>query len=830
GYWYENQTGEGDFQSHLFANESTTNQTIYADLDRDGDPDLVTSDGVWFENNGSAEFTARALPPMDDQSVLRIQASDVGIDGNVDLLFFGQNNVTLLRNTDGTGNFAVEVSLATPGLIDAGDIDADNDLDLLASHTDGVFHVDWNVDGEFERAVVLEDREAHFEANEVRTYSYSTLALALIDGDQFLDLTFEEFRFISSVEFLWLDEYHWKDLLTESAPTRMAYGCGALMDGYTGEFHLSDWDHDGDMDVWCSGDGVFDATLSTTRNSPPDAFELANSVSLEYGTNLEHFSDAGDINGDGLADYVSDELTDAHVPYWINGVSGKPYEPALAPIFASDPIRFGVEESHRDVAVRNMDADVNLEVLVVSDIGVEIWEIDSNNPNNITLAQELNVLTSQAIDLGDVDADGDLDLAIATRVGNQIWLNDGLGHFANSDQRLGNSNTSDLALGDLDADGDLDLFFANFDSQPNQVWFNNGSGLFSNSGYSLGDSSSTSVALGDIDNDGDLDAVVGNIGTANLVWVNKRNRFTADETFNFPPITNDVVLGDFVKNGRLDIAYINSNQSGTAADMINSQPLSRIGAGMGGAAGDINQDGLLDLIVANGQQQANFVWINPGSRDSDWANTRDVLGLDSSNAVALGDVDLDGDLDVVFANDGRNSIFLNQLNHVDPPVDDHGNTAETATLLATPSPGSFETASGEIDFVNDTDVFSVVLNAGIAYDVMITSGNVHFELAGVQTDRIRLAPTVDETVFLHVVGQPQAYTFDIHHGIAFDIPGDANRDGVFDSADFVQVFQAGQFEDDVRGNSIWETGDWNDDGDFDSADLVYAFTFGAYQK
>jgi hypothetical protein len=58
--------------------------------------------------------------------------------------------------------------------------------------------------------------------------------------------------------------------------------------------------------------------------------------------------------------------------------------------------------------------------------------------------------------------------------------------------------------------------------------------------------------------------------------------------------------------------------------------------------------------------------------------------------------------------------------------------------------------------------------------------------------------------------------------------GDSNLDGWFDSADFVSVFQAGQYEDAVDGNGTWETGDWNGDGEFDSSDLVFVFQWGGY--
>ena len=59
--------------------------------------------------------------------------------------------------------------------------------------------------------------------------------------------------------------------------------------------------------------------------------------------------------------------------------------------------------------------------------------------------------------------------------------------------------------------------------------------------------------------------------------------------------------------------------------------------------------------------------------------------------------------------------------------------------------------------------------------------------------------------------------------------GDANLDGEFNSTDFVTVFIAGEYEDGVDGNSVWETGDWDGDGDFNTTDFVLAFQSGGYE-
>ena len=66
--------------------------------------------------------------------------------------------------------------------------------------------------------------------------------------------------------------------------------------------------------------------------------------------------------------------------------------------------------------------------------------------------------------------------------------------------------------------------------------------------------------------------------------------------------------------------------------------------------------------------------------------------------------------------------------------------------------------------------------------------------------------------------------------LARTYPGDTNLDGQFNSADIIQAFQFGGYEDRVPLNTNWSGGDWNGDGDFNSADFVIAFQSGGYEQ
>ena len=131
---------------------------------------------------------------------------------------------------------------------------------------------------------------------------------------------------------------------------------------------------------------------------------------------------------------------------------------------------------------------------------------------------------SSAVDLGDVDGDGDLDALIgnnnANGPGNQnrLYLNDGSGVFADATASLPAdlNETLAVALGDVDGDGDLDALIGNGrihgPGEQNRLYLNDGTGVFADATASLpADLEDTrAVALGDVDGDGDLDALIGN--------------------------------------------------------------------------------------------------------------------------------------------------------------------------------------------------------------------------------------------------------------------------------------------------------------------------------
>ena len=281
---------------------------------------------------------------------------------------------------------------------------------------------------------------------------------------------------------------------------------------------------------------------------------------------------------------------------------------------------------------------------------------------------------SAGVAWSDVDDDGDLDLFVANW-GNQpnaLYRNEGDGSFTRLDGEPFASDSgfsSGPAFGDIDNDGYPDLFVSNQQNQNNFLYRNRGDGSFERVVHGdivndFGDS--YSAAWADYDGDGWLDLVVANhSGQPNFLYRN-----TGDGTFTAirdGAIVRDagssfgVSWGDmdgdgdpdlFVanKNGESNALYRN-NGDGTFTAIREGPVVADGGDSNGGSWGDFDNDGDLDLFVANGPfffaGARDFLYRNAG--DGTFARVEnDPVVTDSAKSMSgtWGDIDNDGDLDL----------------------------------------------------------------------------------------------------------------------------------------------------------------------------------------
>jgi hypothetical protein len=335
----------------------------------------------------------------------------------------------------------------------------------------------------------------------------------------------------------------------------------------------------------------------------------------------------------------------------------------------------------KEMAVGDVDGDGNLDLAVGNYDQQNAVYLNNGDSIFDTISHTFGTGSDNtyALAMGDMDGDGDLDLAVGNYdQQNAVYLNNGDSTFGNTPYPFGpsDSETHALAMGDVDGDGDLDLAVGNagLGNGQNMVYLNHGDATFPTLPHAFGTGSDNTItmALGDVDGDGDLDLAVGNAYQQNAVYLNDGDgTFPISHTFGTDlSDTPAVALGDVNGDGSLDLAvgnwgeqnvvHINdgvgnpfdtiSHTFGTGADRTGNLAL-----------GDVDGDGNLDLIVGNSNQQ-NVVYLNDGDGTFDSISRTFSPNTDSPSALVMGDVDGDGDLDLAVGNQGeKNVIYLNQV-------------------------------------------------------------------------------------------------------------------------------------------------------------------------
>ncbi len=344
----------------------------------------------------------------------------------------------------------------------------------------------------------------------------------------------------------------------------------------------------------------------------------------------------------------------------------------------------------RGVAWGDYDADGDPDLYVANSNGQ--WNALYRNNGNGTFKKmtsdggDIRVISetvrhggnSQGVNWVDYDNDGDLDLYVVSRGNEANFLfnnydNLGFTQITNSALTADDIAASMACWADVEGDGDLDVFIVASGSGTNRLFKNNGETgfeLMQESILSSGRGRGRACACGDANGDGLPEFYVAKAQAPNDYFVNlgnwefqkvEKGHLVEDIGYSY-----GVSWADFDDDGDLDLFLANFDKKNFLYRNDGQGMLSPVkkgaiveqsgGASKGHAWGDYDNDGDLDLYVANGTYRPdmfNFFYLNRGNGEFD----QDLSGhlkkhADTSAGMAHADFDRDGDLDIFVANWG----------------------------------------------------------------------------------------------------------------------------------------------------------------------------------
>ena len=631
-----NNQGEGVFTRTDIPAGVRASSIESADLDEDGDLDLVTANFFTIElfwNDGSGVFSEPVSLEV-NRATRFVTTGDLNEDGRLDLLYTNTSNddVTFRLNT-GAGTFAEGVSITVgdyPTAAKIADFNGDGLMDILAlnSRSDNATLIVGNGDGTF----------AEPQNFPIGSRIPSQMAIADLDGDGDLDLATSNMESVSILH----NDGSGNMTLADNFPARPT------------QIQARDIDGDGDPEVVFGGR---DAMVSVLTNASGAFLAEPVTFAVEFAPGLLTICD---LDNDG-----DPELVTAFERFTSVGILWNRDQGAIA----LDPVRVDMGPAPHAATIGDFDNNGTLDVATGDGNGRSITIFLNSDgtmrPRRTVQAGEyLNT-----IDSGDFDGDGDLDLVTGAMQSAhmQVFLNQGGAAFRRTGRLTTGVRPFQVQVAELNGDLFPEVVSANEGSGTITVWINRADGNGSFIGrrdYQVGRQPACSDAV-DLNGDGSNDLVVSNRGSRNIsVLLNQGNGiFGAATEVPVDGAPYYVAGGDMNRDGRMNLVV--ANPSSRSIILLPGRGDGTFDAGISYDAGsppysliihDINSDGLPDVITGNAESHNISILLNLGDGTMGFGLTYDAG--QGPRFVLAGDLDNDSDVDIVAANhDSRDMTF-----------------------------------------------------------------------------------------------------------------------------------------------------------------------------
>ena len=427
----------------------------------------------------------------------------------------------------------------------------------------------------------------------------------------------------------------------------------------------------------------------------------------------------GDINGDGSVDIITANQ-DSDTASVLLGNNNGTFQTQTT---------FSTGDSPRSVALGDLNGDGTLDIITANEVSNNVSVLLGTGNGNFAVQATFSTSNKPySVTVGDVNGDGKLDI-VSGHKGSKasVLLGNGDGTFANQTAFDTGGNHYSVALGDLNGDGRLDIVTANknFDIA---VLLGNGDGQFKSQQIFRAGTNPRSVTLSDVNGDGRLDIITANFGSTDtsVLLGNGNGTFQGATKFATGTNSRSATLGDVNGDGRLDIIAANYNSdnasvilgTGGSALFATFSPQQTFAAGNGAqsqALGDLNGDGKLDMVTANGSAATASVLL--GNGNGTFQTQATVSTGTAPRSVTLGDVNDDGKLDIITANRESNtaSVLLGNGN----------GTFQTQTTVATGN-RPYSVTLGDVNGDGRLDIITANNNDNNA-SVLLGNGNGTFQ-------------------------------------------------------------------------------------------------------